>query len=316
MTTWGLVSTVKAPKRAVLDFAAWHLELGAHRLFLHLDAPDEETFDLLKRHPRIRPLVTDAAYWEAKGRPRPEKVEPRQTFNATRTYKRRADVDWLGHVDVDEFLVPEAPVAQILGALPEGCKVARIRPMEALAPVGEPGELWDFKTLVVDLRERQRIASQVWPTYGPSLNGGFLSHVAGKVMVRTGLPDPAFRIHNFYSAGEENPGQQEPEGLSLAHLHAKSWPDWFAQFRFRHTHGAYKAEFKPNRPRDRGGMTMHELFAAIEAKGGEAGLRLFFDEVCAATPGHLARLGAAGLLRQVRLPLDAVRERHFPGACG
>lgn len=314
MTSWGIVSTIRAPQRAVLDFAAWHLELGAHRLFLHLDVPDEATFKILKRHPRIRPQITDAAYWKAEGKVRPRKHQPRQTFNATRTYARRADVDWLCHLDVDEFLIPAAPVDGILEALPGDCHVARIRPMEALAPDGEAEDYWNFKLLALDPPTRRRLSAEVWPTFGPYLNGGFLSHVAGKLFVRTGQDAPQFRIHNFYAGEVENPGQQELSQISLAHMHAKSWPEWYGQFRYRHESGAYRAELKPNRPRNQGGTTMHDLFSAIEAESGEAGLRLFFDEVCAATPGHLERLSAAGLLRRIRMPLDEVRQKHFGGA--
>lgn len=313
MTTWGVVTTTHAPKRAVLDFAAWHLQLGAHRLFIYLDAPDDELFEILKAHPRIRPQVTDNGYWDGHKKTRPEKHQPRQTFNATRTYARRADVDWLTHIDVDEFLVPEQPVDQILSALPDDCMTARIRPMEALASVDADKDHWDFKTLPLDRARRRQLALQVWPTFGTYLNGGFLSHVAGKVIVRTGLPEPAFRIHNFYSAQMENPGQCELHDIAFAHMHAKSWHDWYAHYRFRHERGSYRAELKPDRPPEKGGMTLHDLFATLEAESGEAGLRLFFDEVCAATPGHLTRLTQAGLHRRIRMPLDAVREHHFPG---
>ncbi|WP_136634995.1 glycosyltransferase family 2 protein [Pseudooceanicola onchidii] len=314
MTTWGIVSTIKAPMRDVLDFAAWHLELGAHRLFIHLDAPDAATFAILKAHPRIRPLVTDDDYWHSRGRGRPEKVEPRQTFNATRTYRRRADVDWLVHIDVDEFLIPTGTVAGHLALLPEDCHVARLRPMEALAPLDAPSDTWNFKTLAIDLPTRHRLAEEVWPTYGRHLNGGFLSHVAGKVAVRTGLPAPAFRIHNFLSGDTQNPGMQELPDIALAHLHARSWEDWRAHYDYRHRLGAYRAELKPNKIREKGGLTMHEVFAMLEDQGGDTALRQFFDEVCAATPGHLSRLRAAGLLRQEQLPLTAIREKHFPGA--
>lgn len=313
MTTWGLVTTVRAPLRTVLDFAAWHLELGAHRLFLHLDEPDPDTFAILRAHPRIRPITTDATYWKRIGN-RPRKHQVRQTKNATRTYEKRADVDWLAHVDIDEFLIPDEPVADILARLGPDTLVARMRPMEALAPQVEGENHWNFKTLTLDPKERRKVSTEVWPTYGPYLNGGFLSHVAGKIFVRTGLPEPEFKIHNIYSAGTENPGAQELPQIQLAHMHARNWTDWLAQYRYRHEAGSYRAELKPNRPRDKGGLSLHEVFAMIEEEGGEAALRLFFDEVCAATPGHLDRLTRTGLLRRIHLPFDEVRERHFPGA--
>ncbi|WP_407492679.1 glycosyltransferase family 2 protein [Pseudooceanicola sp. MF1-13] len=310
MTTWGIVSTVRAPMAEVLAFAAWHLEMGAHRLYLYLDAPDENLLEKLKTHPRIRPVVTDDAYWDQRGR-RPKKHQVRQVRNATRTYRRRADVDWLAHIDVDEFLIPEAPIDTLLSSLTEGTQVARMRPMEALAQPAEPQTYWNFKTLTLDRQTRRSQSERVWPTYGPYLNGGFLSHVAGKIFVRAGLPDADFKIHNVYSDGQENPNSVEFDQVALAHMHAKSWPDWLAHYRFRHQQGSYRAELKPDRPRDKGGLSLHELFAMIEAEGGESALRLFFDEVCASTPGHLDRLAAEGLLRRVELPLEEVREKHF-----
>ena len=34
MIRWGTVTTTNAPLPEILDFAAWHLELGAHRVHL------------------------------------------------------------------------------------------------------------------------------------------------------------------------------------------------------------------------------------------------------------------------------------------
>ena len=314
MTTWGLVTTVKAPLRSILEFAAWHLELGAHRIFLYLDDPEglePGTLDVLRDHPKLRPMLTDDAYWRQRGRKRPARHQVRQTANASHRYNSGAGVDWLGHIDVDEFLVPEGPLTQLLGALSEDCHVARVRPMEALAQENQ-SDLWAFKTLTLDRDCRRRQSLEVWPTYGAYMNGGFLSHVAGKILVRAGLEAADFRIHNVFSGGEENPGSVELSGAALAHMHARNWPDWLAQYRFRHQKGSYRAELKPDRPRDKGGLTLHELFSMIETEGGEPALRQFFDEVCAANPQHLNRLAKAGLLREVHLPLDPLRLKHFP----
>lgn len=315
MTTWGIVSTIRAPLQDVLTFAAWHLEIGAHRLILFLDEPVGPTLEVLQRHPRIRPIVTDEKYWVDRGK-RPKKHQVRQVRNATRAYRRKADVDWLAHIDVDEFLVPDGPVDDHLAALPQNTNVARMRPMEALAPVEVDENHWNFKTLTLNRAERREQSARVWPTYGAYLNGGFLSHVAGKVFVRTGLPSAELKIHNFFSDGEENPNSVEFDQISLAHMHAKSWQDWLEHYKFRHAQGSYRADLKPERPREKGGLNLHELFTMIEADGGEAALRLFFDEVCAATPGHLDRLARDGLLRRVHLPLDSVREKHFGDMSG
>lgn len=58
---------------------------------------------------------------------------------------------------------------------------------------------------------------------------------------------------------------------------------------------------------------MHELLSALETEQGGAGLRNFFDAVCADSPALRARLDAAGLLRIRQLGLDQTRRKHFPG---
>lgn len=105
---WGIVSTVKAPLEQILDFAAWHLDMGAHRLFLYLDDPDPEAISVLKAHPKIRVTACDASYWAKKAQ-RPAKHQARQSLNARDAFNRNTQVDWLAHIDVDELLHPVKP---------------------------------------------------------------------------------------------------------------------------------------------------------------------------------------------------------------
>lgn len=307
MTTWGIVATIKAPARDILDFAAYHLDLGAHRLYLYLDAPNPEALASLKPHPRLRVITCDAAYWRKLGPRRPAKHQVRQSANATHAYGRRAEVDWLIHMDVDEFVWPDAPLADLLGALPPGTLCARIRPMEALA-----GAAGLFKGFIPPGPRREAIVERLYPTWGSHVKGGFLSHLAGKLFVRTGLGPLTVKIHNVFSGERMNPGETELDRVALCHCHAKSWEDWIAAFAYRHEKGAYRAELAPNRPRERGGMSLHEVLGLIESEQGEPGLRAFYDEICTASPGLCDRLAAEGLLRHCDLGLDAKRRKHFP----
>ncbi|MHC9234063.1 glycosyltransferase family 2 protein [Pseudooceanicola sp. 502str34] len=311
--TWGLVATVKAPPPKVLDFAAWHLEMGAHRLWLYLDDPEDPVFEVLKAHPRIRPTLCDRRHWKRLGR-RPEKHQPRQTLNATQAYGK-ADVDWLAHIDVDEFLIAPQPMALLLAALPDSCHAARIRPIEALAPGADtPEGTVRFKACALDRSTRLAQSTEIYPTFGRWLNGGFLSHVAGKLFARPGLPRAEFRIHNLKTPEGDNPGQQEVTQVELAHFHAPNLDAWRAAYRFRLEQGSYRAELKPARARDKGGLSLHELFTLIEAEEGEDGLQRFFAEVGQDSPELRGKLAAHGLLRELSLPLDRLREKHFPGA--
>lgn len=313
--TWGLVATVKAPAEAVLDFAAWHLELGARRLTIYLDDPEDPVFPLLKAHPRISAIRCDDQYWRRRSKSgRPDKHQLRQVLNATHCYTRKNALDWLGHVDVDEFLLPETTVADALATLPDSCLSARMRPQEVLAP--PPGStatsLIRLRAFSLPLPQRQAETARIYPEFGDYLNGGMLSHVAGKLFVRKGLRDVTFKIHRVVAGEQEDPAQQELPQLPLAHLHAASWEAWRDHFAFRLARGAYRAELKPARPAHTGALNLHGLLSTLDAAEGEAGLHRFFTEVCADTPALRDRLMREGLLREAVMDLPALRRRHFP----
>ncbi|GGH29898.1 Glycosyl transferase family 2 [Cribrihabitans marinus] len=304
--TWGLVATVKAPTRDILRFAAHHIELGAHRLYIHLDAADPQAHAALKAHPKVRVFDCDADFWARTGKPRPDKHQVRQSANATRTYAR-AEVDWLAHIDVDEFLWSDRPVATQLAALPSDIFCARVRPIEALA--GDGGA---FKAPVPPGPGRAAIAERIYPGIGAHVPAGFLSHVQGKLFLRTGRPDVSFRIHNVYAGGVENPGQTELAGMDLCHFHAADWEHWLSLYRYRLAQGSYRSELRPGRPRPQGGMTLHDLMSLAERTDGPEGLRKIFDTLCVDTPALRERLSAEGLLRLRELNLNESLARHFP----
>lgn len=307
MTTWGLSATILAPTEEILQFAAYHLEAGAHRLYLYLDDDNPAAFDALKAHPKVRVTHCDDSHWDRLAMKRPRKHQVRQSANATHAYQRAGDVDWLIHMDVDEFLVPQRPVADALSACPANQTIARIRPMEVLA-----GDGTAFKAFIPNGPDRAGTVRALYPTYGAYVKGGFLSHLAGKLFVRTGLPNVRVQIHNAFQNDEMLKGPEQHPDIDLAHLHAANWDAWIAAYRFRVAKGSYRAELAPNKPRDKGGLSMHELLTTIEADDGEAGLRAFFDELCADTPQMRDKLAGFGLLKRANLGLKATLSTHFP----
>ncbi len=307
MTKWGLVATIKAPAAEILDFAAYHLDQGAHRLYLYLDAPNPAAYPTLKAHPKIRVATCDDAHWRKLGMKRPKKHQVRQTANATHAYARRIEVDWLIHMDVDEFLWPDRPVADILGALPRSTSCGRVRPIESLAGDGHV-----FKGFISNRQDRLQIVDQLYPQYGRYVKGGFLSHVAGKLFVRTGLGPLSVRIHNVFQGDKMNPGEAELDDIELCHCHSTSWEHWINAYRFRLEQGSYRAELPASQPHELGGLSLHEVLSMIESEEGQAGLRAFHDELCADTPKLRAKLDAFGLLRICDLELASKTRKHFP----
>ncbi|MFC3615828.1 glycosyltransferase family 2 protein [Lutimaribacter marinistellae] len=304
--TWGIVATVKAPAGEILRFVAHHLELGAHRVFIYLDEETPEALEALKAHPKARVFNCDAAYWEKRKRDRPDKHQSRQTANATHAYNR-ADVDWIAHVDVDEFIWPDAPLAERLAGLPDACPTARMRPVESLACAPDL-----YKAFVPAGSERDDTVRAIYPQYGAFVKGGFMSHVAGKLFARTGRKKASFRIHNLFHAGQMVEGGTELDNVELLHRHAKDWGRWLAAYRYRVTRGSYRPGMAPNVPVAHGGLSMHELLTGIEAEYGEAGLRAFYDEMNAVDPVVRQNLEERNMVLFRPLHLDEKLARHFP----
>ncbi len=276
-------------------------------MFIYLDDANVETHRLLDTHPRIAPVSCDATYWAARHKGRPEKHQARQTFNANHAYKRARDLDWLGHIDVDEFLVSSDAISQKLASAPKDAICARIRPAEVLE--GAPHL---FKRPVRKGRQYNRIMAELYPVWGAQIKGGLLSHVLGKLFVRVGVPGLKVKIHNAYLNEVENPNLHELPGIDLAHLHAPDWNTFWNAFLFRLQQGSYRRELAPNKRRENGGVTLHEVFTAIHTEEGEAGLRAFFQHVCSARPELIAGLQKHGLLLSADLQLSSAILDEFP----
>lgn len=306
--TWGIVSTVRGSARDILSFAAYHLDLGADHLYLYLDERNRRAFQTLRRHPKVTAQVCDDAFWDRRKRDKPEKHQVRQTVHATFTY-RHTKLDWLAHIDVDEFLWPTAPVAELLRDVPADIHAVRVRPIEALA-CGE--DL--YKSFIPKSPEREALVEAIYPNFGAFVLGGFLSHVQGKLFVRTGLENLNYRIHNLFQNKVILPCKTELPQIELCHRHAPDWDHWLAHYRFRLERGSYQPGMAPNVNRDKGGLNMNELLSWIEAESGEAGLRKFFDELSGTDPQVRARLEERGLIKHRPLNLDEKLKKHFPGS--
>ena len=309
MSTWGLCATIRAPAPDILRFAAYHLEQGAHRLYLYLDAANPVAYAHLKAHPKVRVQICDQAHWKKLGKKRPNRHQVRQSYNATHAYNRRAEVDWLIHMDVDEFLVSERSIAESLGDLGSGQMSARVRPMEKLGDSENA-----FKAFIPADATRRATVEQIYPTFGKYIHGGFLSHLAGKLFVRTGLPNMKLQIHNAFQNDATLPKAVELGSMDLAHCHAPTWDAWRAAFDDRLKRGSYRAELPAAAPAQEGSMSLHDLFSRLYTDAGDAGLRQFYDEVIGDSPDLRARLGAHDLLRLVDLGLERVVQKHFPDA--
>lgn len=120
--SWGVVGTMDEPPELVAAYAAHHLWSGASAVHIYLDRDNPRTRALLAPLKQVHVVVADEAYWRATLDIKvPKTHQRRQTLNATLAYQN-TDVDFLVHLDADEFIHQVEP----LGA--ELARLQRMRP--------------------------------------------------------------------------------------------------------------------------------------------------------------------------------------------
>lgn len=303
---WGIVCTTNAPLLDVARFVAHHLEIGAAHIYLYLDAPEPDVVGLLNEHPKVTLTQCDAAYWKRMGKNRPEAHQLRQTFNATCALRDAAPhLDWLGHIDTDEFILTRTKLSSALKAVPQDMAGARLYPAEALAKTAT-GELpQHFKLRTTADGVAATAIADIYPTFGSYVRGGFLSHLAGKVFARTGLGDMRLAIHRLRVKGEDVLNTAVIKDAYVGHLHAPDWDSFITKLDFRQTKGSYRSKSEDAL------KNIGHLLQYLRDEEGEAGLRQFFDEMCSDTPELRARLKKHGLLLTPRFDPDAAVEKVF-----
>ncbi|MEO0401843.1 MAG: glycosyltransferase family 2 protein [Pseudomonadota bacterium] len=288
------MSTIKAPLAQVARFLAHYIDLGAHRIQVHLDDPNPALAERLS-HPKVRFYQCDDAYWE--GRPNRARAshQMRQAFNATRVY-RFTQLDWLAHFDVDEYLLPPAPLNTLLAPVDPSASHVTLPLVELMDSPGEP-------------RHFKRAGSpdaiaQIYPTYGPHVPGGFISTLSPKIIARTGIPDVRLGIHALRRGQQIVRGGTVVPGLHLGHAHAPDFETFQRHMAYRLDKGSYH---------DRKGHAnpLGHLIRVLMDDPNPHALRDFHTEMCVASPERLDLLAAHDMLVTARLDLDAKVTRIF-----
>lgn len=297
---WGVVATVKAPLRRIAEFAAWHLELGAHRVSLYLDTPEPVPFNFLRTHRKLRVIACDDAYWADKNSKARRTHQRRQVLNASRCY-HHSKLDWLGHLDVDEFLLPQRPIAQILSAVSPDSAALRVTVAEMLTG---PGPTTHFKRPPRTLGLPKSVLHDLYPTFGDLLPQGFLGYTTHKQFARVGLGPLRFGIHRLLVDEGRLSNIEAPEDLNIGHAHTYDFDHFLEIMHYRMTHGSY-------RDQQNGNPRLHALLTGLMADEDPNALRQFYDEYCTARPALLAALSAQDLLISREMDLEGVVARHF-----
>lgn len=300
---WGIVSTILAPLPDIARFAAYHLDLGASEINNYLDKPEPDTVAFFAPHTTINIVQCDEEYWQGKREKARRTHQLRQAFNATRCYNH-TNLDWLCHIDVDEFLLTQSPISEHLAKAPDDAAYMQLLPVELLAqPDPFTGPSY-FKQTCAGANQPTTVLTTIYPEFGQFLRDGFISHTGGKYFARPRLENIRMGIHSLRHKGMFVRNGKTFETVHLGHAHAPSWETFASHMKFRMTHGSY-------RRRKNESMKLQDILQLIHETEGDTGLRRFYDDICLATPELLDRLKAHDMLLTAPLDLDAKVSRWF-----
>jgi hypothetical protein len=288
MANWGLVATVKAPADQVLAFVAHHLSLGAQRIWLYFDDPDDPAFARASSLPGVTATRCTDAYWAAR-RGRHERHQNRQARNA-RDAQGQCTLDWLGHIDVDEFIHTPRPVGEILADQPPEAVALRMEPFEAVHTPDLPDDIFTARHFRGPLGARfGDLRAQIMEDYELLLPKGHLSHTVGKSFCRPQAKGVRLRLHLVVRDKERLDIPVHPE-LRLLHFHAQDRVAWQNALPFRLKRGAYQ---------------FHPLLAAHLAEASADDIQHFYETTQMLSDAKLGLLRARGRLLTVDLGLRA-----------
>lgn len=324
MTGWSVCSMVAEPPALLAAFAAHYLELGADEVHLYLDAPDDETIDLLSPMKGVRLTLCTPSFWRGVDGKRPPGQVMRQLKIANQAY-RQCRSDWFFFCDADEFAVSRGSLADALARQPGEVRFCRPAMAERIFEAGQPqADLFDglYRGM---LPPRPALARQVYGTLAPMLHRGLTGHVLGKSFVRTGQDDLRIRIHfpvpfdgkeetRRKAEGTLMPGPFLPDSW-LVHFDGMTPLHWKLKLlRYYLSYAPQLAAGDKVVFRHRTPARSQQLVEMYESRGDRTAMERMVGLI-RLTPATCARLDAiGGLLRDIALdPGATARRRVDPG---
>ena len=328
--TWSLVVTTKAPAVFVKCFIAHHLLLGAKELWVFFDDPQDVAFDVVNAIPGVRAFRCDQNHWAQSESGRPPTVSKRQMFNANLAL-RHSQTDWLGHIDMDEFLHPLTPLAEMLASVASHVQTVRLPPCEKVFPhpptVFRDTLTGPFKKALGQNQDGWMANVLLHGDIAQYFPAALQGHFAGKIFLRKGTDLQFWNNHYAgYPVELEVPDLEHPklqfevnarslalpaqqDSVVLLHFFVWSYGDWC---------GKYLRRLAPEQFAAANGFNRKKWGLLREAATrGEAAVRALFSRANILTSTKAEVLERMNALVEVDLALEAkVRQVFGPGDHG
>ncbi|SFP99051.1 Glycosyl transferase family 2 [Roseivivax halotolerans] len=294
---WGVVSTVAEPPELLAAHAAHYVTMGASEIRYYLDRSDPRINELLGRVPQVHLIGADEAFYtDIVGvRRKPAALNRKQRFNAEHAV-RTMEVDWLLHVDADEFLAAEE-FAGLLSALPDDIDSLHIPNGERVWLRDAPVDTIFDGALLWQVPGPPRAARRL---LGDELalftDRGFCGHALGKSVTRTG---------RGLSLGLHGPRREPPARIAesreakICHFDGLTRAHWCAKLMRYAAQGMYKDGSRAQSFRAR------QIAEVTEAGGDGAAALALHDKLRVLGPELADALRQAGCLEP--MPCDPAR---------
>jgi Glycosyl transferase family 2 len=279
---------VKAPEEELLAFIAYHLALGASRIWIYFDDPDDPARARISKLPKVKTTRCTDLHWALRGGRHP-KLRNRQIANAVHA-QRKCKLDWLCHIDADELLHAPRPVAQILAEVPPEVPNVLMNAFEAIHDPDLPDDILTARHFRGPLGPTvPDVHAAVFGTVADVVAKGNLGHTLGKSFCRVGLPRVFLGLHEVFRDHKAVPSPFHAE-LRILHFHAHDPVVWRRLLPHRLAKGAYHDDAEKH-------LRAHLTGAS------DAAIADFHAQTMTLTPEKLALLERHGLLITADLAL-------------
>lgn len=236
--SWGVCGTVNEPAQVLELFVRHYKAVGASEIILFFDEPDEALMARLAKTAGVICLPSRHLL-EA---PQPDLThEQKQNANYAHAVNNLFHIDWCGHVDADEFLMPvRNPLAfsDYLAGLAPKVHAVKIAPAEAIFTVSDDitkafSARW--------VRLPKKFSDDVKPNplqavYSKRafslLEHGLAGHISGKTFIRRMARFEKISLHKALPTdGVVQNLNGQP--FAIVHFDAISYPDWSRKWRRR-----------------------------------------------------------------------------------
>lgn len=285
-----VAAIVKEPEAIIRRFVDWYRQLGASRIRLYFDDPNDPVIAAMADDPLVDAVPCTPEFWQSIDMPPEERFTLRQNAALTHAYQTMAE-DWLLVVDADELLhVSRGFLPRRLARAPEDMASIIVAPAEHVHS-DQDATVTTFRLPIT-----RRAVNDIYQTQSDLFRRrfGLIGHSNGKSLHRSGIEGLRIRQHwAVLPDGTQLPAHQvdASKGMYLLHYVAADYPAWRAKLDWRLESSGFNYESKD----------LLDKFLAEETDP-EAAYRRFYDVLHVVDAERKEQLRAVGGI--LELPAD------------